>query len=148
MVDSIERTVELNAPIERVWTALTDHKEFGTWFRLKLDGPFEPGKVTTGETAYPGHEGLPFWARVEVVEKPRRFSFVWPFDETVSPEAPDIECKVTLVEFMLEPNGDGTRLTVRETGFDKLPENRRLQVFRDNQHGWTAQMGNIKAHVE
>ncbi|MDF1607833.1 SRPBCC family protein [Hoeflea sp. YIM 152468] len=148
MTDSIERTVVLDAPVERVWTALTDAQEFGTWFRLKLDGPFEAGKVTTGEVTYPGAEGLRFWARVKDVEEPRLFSFVWPYHETVSPDDPDIASKVTLVEFTLEASGEGTRLTVRESGFDKLPESRRLQAFRENQHGWKIQMGNIKSHVE
>lgn len=148
MSDSIERMVELNAPIEKVWKALTDYKEFGTWFRLNLHGPFQTGKVTTGEVTYPGYEGLPFWARVELIEEPNRFSFVWPFDETVAPDDPDIQNKVTLVEFTLEPRGKGTRVSVRESGFDKLPENKRLQVFRDNKSGWDAQMENIKSYVD
>jgi uncharacterized protein YndB with AHSA1/START domain len=43
MSDRIEKSIELNSPIERVWRALTDHNEFGEWFRVKLDGPFAPG---------------------------------------------------------------------------------------------------------
>ena len=42
MAEHIIRSVELGAPISRVWRALTDPKEFGQWFRVKLDGPFEP----------------------------------------------------------------------------------------------------------
>ena len=148
MTDSIERMVELNAPLEKVWKALTDYKEFGAWFRLDLHGPFQVGKITTGEVTYPGYEGLPFWARVEIIEKPNRFSFVWPFDETVAPNDPDIQNKVTLVEFTLTPSGEGTRVSVRESGFEKLPEKKRLQVFRDNESGWDAQMGNIKSYVD
>ena len=148
MGNSIERTVELNAPVERVWKALTNYKEFGTWFRLNLHGPFQVGQVTTGDVTYPGYEGLPFWARVEIIEEPRRFTFVWPMDETVGPDDPDIRNKVTLVEFTLEPIGGGTRVMLRESGFDKLPKNKRLQVFRDNEGGWDAQMDNIKSHVE
>lgn len=148
MENQIERTIYLNAPTERVWVALTDHEEFGSWFRLSLHGPFKVGEVTFGEVTYPGHEGLPFWARVEVMDEPRRFSFVWPMDETIQPDDPRIDDKVTLVEFILEPSGGGSRLTVRESGFEKLPEDKRLQVFRDNAGGWDAQMKNIKDFVE
>lgn len=148
MENHIERIINLNASVERVWAALTDHVEFGTWFRLSLHGPFKVGKVTTGEVTFPGHEGLPFWARVEVMAEPIRFSFVWPMDEAVQPDDPRLDEKVTLVEFTLEPLGNGTRLTVRESGFEKLPEDKRLQVFRDNQGGWDAQTTNIKEFVD
>jgi len=145
--NQIERTIYLNAPPERVWVALTDHEEFGAWFRLSLHGPFKVGAVTFGEITYPGHEGLPFWARVEVMTEPVCFSFVWPMDETVQPDDPSMDDKVTLVAFTLEPSGTGSRLTVRESGFEKLPEGKRLQVFRDNAEGWDAQMKNIKNFV-
>ncbi|MGP1393879.1 MAG: SRPBCC family protein [Inquilinaceae bacterium] len=148
MKDQIVRTIDLKAPVERVWKALTDHEEFGSWFRLSLHEPFELGEVTFGETRYPGHEGLPFWAEVVVMDEPRFFSFVWPMDESIQPDAPDLDQKVTLVEFTLEPTASGSRLTVRESGFEKLPEERRLQAFRDNQGGWDVQTMNIKEFVE
>lgn len=148
MTDNIYRIVLLEAPVERVWKALTDSREFATWFRLDLHGEFRTGEITTGITAYPGHEGLPFWLRVEVMDHPRRFSFIWPFDERVDPDDPDIETKTTRVEFTLEHYGSGTRLELRESRFDNLPEAQRLQAFRDNEGGWTIQMGNLKAHVD
>lgn len=148
MENAIERSVDLNAPIDKVWRALTDHKEFGTWFRVDLERPFVEGEVTFGKVTYPGHEGLPFWARVKAIDEPNRFSFIWPMDETVSPDDPDLQHKVTRVEFRLEPEGEGTRLRLRESGFENLPENKRLQAFRDNEGGWDAQMQNIKTHVE
>lgn len=148
MRNQIERKIDLDAPPERVWAALTDHEEFGAWFRLSLHGPFKVGEVTLGEVTYPGHEGLPFWARVEVMDEPNCFSFSWPMDETIQPDDPGIDDKVTLVEFILEPSGRGSRLTVRESGFEKLPEAKRLQVFRDNEGGWDAQMKNIRDFVE
>ena len=50
MSDRIEKSADLRAPVERVWRALTDHEEFGTWFRVKLDGPFIVGEPSTGRT--------------------------------------------------------------------------------------------------
>ena len=114
MEDQIIRTIELKAPIERVWKALTDHEEFGSWFRLSLHGPFRIGELTFGETRYPGHEGLPFWARVVAMDEPWLFSFVWPMDEGIKPDDPDVDQKTTLVEFTLESTANRTKLTVRE----------------------------------
>jgi uncharacterized protein YndB with AHSA1/START domain len=147
MSDRIEKTIELKAPIERVWRALTDHSEFGEWFRVKLDGPFVPGKAATGRITYPGYEHLKWEVKVKQMDAPRLFSFTWhPYavdpDVDYSPETP------TLVEFRLEPTANGTRLTVVESGFDSLPDNRRPDAFRMNEGGWTEQMKNIQSHVE
>ena len=46
--DRIEKRIELKAPPARVWRALTDHREFGEWFRVKPEGPFVVGKTTKG----------------------------------------------------------------------------------------------------
>ncbi|MEQ8402796.1 MAG: SRPBCC family protein [Roseitalea porphyridii] len=148
MEDEIVRTIDLKAPVEKVWKALTDHEEFGAWFRLSLHGPFRLGELTFGETRYPGHEGLPFWAKIVAIDEPRLFSFVWPIDESIQPDDPDLDQKTTLVEFILEPSTIGTKLTVRERGFENLPEDRQLQAFRDNQGGWDQQTSNIKRFVE
>ncbi|WP_349365156.1 MAG: SRPBCC family protein [Roseitalea porphyridii] len=148
MEDEIVRTIDLRAPVEKVWKALTDHEEFGAWFRLSLHGPFRLGELTFGETRYPGHEGLPFWAKIVAIDEPRLFSFVWPIDESIQPDDPDLDQKTTLVEFILEPSTIGTKLTVRESGFENLPEDRQLQAFRDNQGGWDQQTSNIKRFVE
>jgi len=147
MSDQIEKTIELNAPVDRVWRALTDHNEFGEWFRVKLDGPFEPGKVSTGCITIPGFEHVKWNATVKRMEAPSVFSFTWhPYavDTAVdySDETP------TLVEFRLEPSAKGTRLIVVESGFDAVPSHRRLEAFRMNDGGWSAQIKNIKAHVE
>ena len=58
MSDVIEKRIELNAPVSRVWRALTDHREFGEWFRVKIDDPFMPGQVSRGHITYPGYEHL------------------------------------------------------------------------------------------
>ncbi len=77
MHDSIEKDIELKSPIARVWRALTDHEEFGEWFRVKLDGPFVVGGVSTGQITYPGHEHMKWEATVEAMEPERLFSLRW-----------------------------------------------------------------------
>lgn len=54
--DQIEKVVDLAAPVARVWKAITDHKEFGEWFRVRLDRPFKVGETTTGNITFPGYE--------------------------------------------------------------------------------------------
>jgi len=147
MSDRIERSVELKAPVERVWRALTDHEQFGQWFRVKLDGPFVVGQPSTGHITHPGYEHVRWKADVVRMEPPHVFAFTWhPYgiDQTVdySAEQP------TLVEFRVEPNGDGSRVTVVESGFDKVPAHRRDEAFRMNSQGWTAQVENIRTYVD
>ena len=147
MTDRIEKHVELNAPVERVWRALTDYREFGEWFRVKLEAPFAPGEVSRGHITYPGYEHLVWEATIVKMEKPRYFSFTWhPY--AVDPKADYSKETPTLVEFRLEASGKGTRLTVTESGFDNLPKHRMPEAMRMNDGGWAAQMENIKAHVE
>ncbi|MGA8300388.1 MAG: SRPBCC family protein, partial [Terriglobales bacterium] len=59
----IEKRIELKAPVARVWQALTDYRQFGEWFLVKLDGPFVTGEKSTGHMTYPGYE----YVRWEVV---------------------------------------------------------------------------------
>jgi uncharacterized protein YndB with AHSA1/START domain len=146
MSDRIEKSIELNAPVSRVWRAITDHLEFGEWFRVKLDGPFEPGKPSTGQITHPGYEHVKWTATVKEMQPERLFSFTWhPYaiDASVdySDETP------TLVEFHLEEIPSGTRLVITESGFDKIPAHRRSEAFRMNEGGWAGQLKNIESHV-
>ena len=147
MSDRIEKRVELKAPVSRVWRALTDHREFGEWFRVKLDGPFVPGKVSTGHITHPGYEHLKWTATVQKMEPERLFSFTWhPY--AVDPKVDYSSEPTTLVEFRLEAKEGGTVLTVTESGFDGIPQERRFEAFRMNERGWGMQMENIARHVD
>ncbi|KRA66522.1 vanillate O-demethylase oxidoreductase VanB [Caulobacter sp. Root655] len=147
MSDRIEKTIDLRAPIERVWRAITDFNEFGQWFRVKLDGPFVAGQPSTGHITYPGYEHLAWQAQVVTMDHPRLFSFTWhPYG--VDPDIDYSKEEPTLVEFKLEPIATGTRLVVVESGFDKVPAYRREEAFRMNDGGWAEQIKNIQAHVE
>lgn len=146
MTNSIEKTVELKAPVERVWQALTDHVEFGTWFQARIDGPFVPGETSRGRITVPGFEHVRWEALVVSMERPRTFSFRWhPY--AVDPEVDYSQEPTTLVEFRLEPTTAGTRLTVVESGFDALPRHRMPEALRMNTAGWEGQLRRIAAHV-
>jgi uncharacterized protein YndB with AHSA1/START domain len=147
MSNVIEKHVMLDAPVSRVWRALTDHKEFGRWFKVKIEGPFVPGQVSRGHITYPGYEHLKWEATVETMEPERLFSFTWhPY--AIDPDTDYSSEPTTLVEFRLEAKDGGTLLTVTETGFDAIPKERRFEAYRSNDGGWTEQMDNIRRHVE
>jgi uncharacterized protein YndB with AHSA1/START domain len=144
--DRIERQIELKAPVSKVWRALTDHQEFGEWFRVKLEGPFVVGEVAGGFITWPGYEHLRMEVVVQKIEPERFFSYTW------HPYAIDLKVDYsketpTLVEFTLEKSGEGTLLKVTESGFDKIPVARRSEAFRMNENGWEQQLKNIESHV-
>lgn len=146
MINSIEKRIELKAPISRVWRALTDYREFGEWFCVKLDSPFVPGQTLLGKVTYPGYEHLQWEIVVQQMEAERIFSYLWhPYavDANIdySKEEP------TLVEFKLEQSAIGTLLIVTESGFDKLPSERRLKAFQMNHDGWDEQLENIEKYL-
>lgn len=151
MDDRIEKRVELAAPISRVWRALTDYREFGQWFRVKLENRFVPGEITRGKITHPGYEHVVWEAKIVTMEPEKLFSFTWAHPKSFKKEeySPDYSNDPrTLVEFRLEPTATGTLLTVTESGFSKLPDDLRLESFRRNEGGWTEQMKNVRAHVE
>jgi uncharacterized protein YndB with AHSA1/START domain len=148
--DRIEKRIELRAPVSRVWRALTDYREFGEWFRVKLDGPFVPGQISRGQMTYPGYEHVKWEAIVQKMEPERLFSFTWPHPKSFEKEDSPLDYSEepsTLVEFKLEKTANGTLLLLTESGFDKLPTDRRLEAFRRNEGGWTEQMKNIESYV-
>ena len=147
MSDRIEKSIILRAPIERVWKVLTDHVEFGTWFKVKLEGPFVVGQVAKGRITYPGYEHVVWRAKVEVMDRPSLFSMSWhPY--AVDPAVDYDSEPSTLIEFRLEPTANGTHLTIVESGFDALPAHRREEAFLRNDDGWSQQIENIRAHVD
>jgi uncharacterized protein YndB with AHSA1/START domain len=146
MSHSIEKQIELKAPLERVWRALTDYREFGVWFQVKLDTPFVAGERTRGKILYPGFENLVWEVQVKTIQPQHLFSFTWhPY--AIDPKIDYSKEIPTLVEFRLEQTADGTLLRVIESGFDKIPSHRYIEAMRMNDGGWAEQMENIRKYV-
>ena len=150
MKDRIEKQIELKAPISRVWRAITDHRAFGEWFGVKIDGPFVEGQVSRGHMTHPGYEHVKWEAAIEKIEPERLFSFTWAhpksFDRATYSGDYSRDPR-TLVEFKLEKSNDGTLLRITESGFDQLPAELRLEAFRRNEGGWTEQVQNLENYV-
>ena len=144
--DSIEKKVVLRAPRSRVWRAITAAEEFGAWFGVKLDGPFAEGATARGKITHPGYEHLTMEMMIERIEPERYFAFRWhPYAIDTSVDYSSEP--TTLVEFRLEEAESGTVLTIVESGFDRVPLERRAEAFRMNDGGWTQQAANIERYV-
>jgi uncharacterized protein YndB with AHSA1/START domain len=145
-MDHIEKKILLKAPMARVWRAISDSKEFGTWFGMKLEGPFTPGAIMRGvivptkvnaevAAAQKQYEGKKIEITIERMEPERLISFRW-HPHAVEPGVDYSSEPTTLIVFALEQTPDGVMLTVTESGFDQIPLARRAQAFHANDQGW------------
>ena len=132
--------------MSRVWSALTDYREFGEWFKVKLESPFLPGQVSRGQITYPDYEHITWEARIEQMEPERLFSYRW-HPGAVDPDIDYSAEPTTLVVFELEEVADGVMLTVTESGFDQIPLARRAKAFASNDSGWAMVMKLIERYV-
>ncbi len=145
--DRIEKKILLHAPLARVWRALSDSTEFGSWFGMRFHGPFAPGARMTGvivpttvnaevAKAQKKYKNLPFEITIDKMEPERLFSFRW-HPGAVDPAIDYSQEPTTLVAFSLEEVADGILLTVTESGFDQIPLERRAKAFAQNEQGWS-----------
>ncbi|WP_053151639.1 SRPBCC family protein [Pseudomonas sp. P97.38] len=145
--DRIERKILLKVPRAQVWRALANAEAFGQWFGVALEGKrFVAGERTQGQITYPGYQHLIWDVAVERVEPERVFSFRWhPY--AIEPDVDYSQEPETRVQFELEDMNGGTLLKVVESGFNAIPEARRLKAFRMDSRGWDEQMANIEAFL-
>ena len=144
--DRIEKQIQVTANRSRVWRAISDAEEFGSWFGMKLDRPFAAGATTVGRITIPRYEHVTVEIVVEKVEPEEYFSYRWhPY--AVDPAIDYSPEPMTLVEFRLEETPTGTAVTITESGFDRLPASRRAEAFRMNESGWAGQSKNLARHV-
>lgn len=155
--DRIEKKVLLKASRERVWRAITEAAQFGTWFGVVFEGEFVAGQPLRG-TMVPtqvdpdvaetqkAYAGVEFVIHVERIEPMRLFSFRWhPYEPEPGSEAD--EPPMTLVTFELDETVEGIELTIVESGFDAVPLEKRAQAFASNEQGWTVQSRLIEKYL-
>jgi uncharacterized protein YndB with AHSA1/START domain len=155
--DRIQKQVELRAPIERVWRAISDSHEFGRWFGVRFDGPFVEGAPVTAAIApttvddevakrQEPHTGVKSTWQIVAIEPQRRFAYRWhPF--AVDPDVDYDQEPTTLVEFNLSETPEGVLLTITESGFDAIPEARRAASFEANAEGWAIQTELVRKYL-
>jgi uncharacterized protein YndB with AHSA1/START domain len=144
--DRIEKTIVLRAPRSRVWRALASADEFGACFGVALEGAFVPGARLSGRLTTPGHAHLTLEIMIERVEPEHLLSYRW-LPYAMEPGVDDASEPSTLVEFHLAEVADGTQLTVVESGFDRIPPERRATAFRMNDQGWAEQLTHLTHYV-
>ncbi len=144
--DRIEKRLVVRASRSRVWRAITAADEFGTWFRVNLDGAFAEGATVRGRMTHPGYEHVQVEMRVERIEPERYFAYRW-HPHALDPAVDYSAEPTTLVEFILEEAEGGTAVTIVESGFDRIPLARRAEAFRGNDRGWAGQLQNLARHV-
>ena len=143
----IDRTIDMNAPPEKVWRILTTAKDLGTWFRMTVEGEIIQGADVWMTSIGPGYEGMRFVMRIKELTPSRRFVWQW-HPGAVDPTVDYSTEPWTTVTFTLEPNGTGTRLSMSETGFNELSLARRAQAYADNTQGWDKVMIWIQNYAE
>ena len=144
--DRIEKKIVLRAPRSRVWHAIADAEQFGAWFGARLEGEFAPGARIEGRITSPGYEHMTMEMTVERVDPEHLFSYRWhPY--AVEPGVDYSYEPTTLVEFRLDEVTGGTKLTVVESGFDRIPVTRRADALRMNDAGWAEQIKSIERYV-
>lgn len=139
--DLIEREITIAAPVERVWALITEAEHIGRWFGdAGATVDLRPG----GAMAFHWKEHGTALAEVVAIERPRRFAYRWVPVPGVRNVAPTVG-NSTLVEFTLEPDGDGTRLRVVESGFASLEiaEDQQLEAVEGNTRGWGMELQDL-----
>jgi uncharacterized protein YndB with AHSA1/START domain len=144
--DRIDKQFHVKATRDRVWRAISDAEQFGTWFGMTFDAPFTPGGTILGRLTMPGYEHLMLEMQVESIEPESYFAYRWhPY--AIDPAIDYSAEPTTLVEFRLRETAEGTEITITESGFDKLPASRRAEAFRMNTAGWEGQSRKLVSYV-
>jgi uncharacterized protein YndB with AHSA1/START domain len=143
----IDKSIDIEAPPERVWRALTSANELSEWFRVTIEGVIAPGEELWMTSVHPGYAGQRFRVRVTEMTPGRRLVWQWHPGE-VDPAVDYAREPMTTVTFTLEPTERGTRLGVSESGFDEIALARRAKVYGDNDKGWTEVLVWLQTHAE
>ena len=139
--DRIEREILIEAPVEVVWSIVTDARHVGRWLSDAAEIDLRPG----GEGILTWTEHGTFGLRVEEVDAPHSFSFR-------GARSPGTELRArnsTLVEFTLVAEEASTRLRVVESGFRELDgtDEEKATYAEGNERGWEHELGELREYV-
>lgn len=143
----IDQSIDIAAPPDRVWRALTVAHELEAWFLVRIEGDIAPGQHVWMTSQHADYAGQRFEVRIVEMVPPRRFVWQW-HPGAVDPAVDYSKEAWTTVTFTLEPSGRGTRVNVSETGFDRIAIERRAKVFQDNTQGWAEVLVWLQRHAQ
>jgi uncharacterized protein YndB with AHSA1/START domain len=140
---TVRRTIRIAAPVEKVWSAVTEPEHICRWFgHTVLVGD---GAGAHGTVAWPDEPPIPI--RVEEVDRPRMISYRWCNDEAAEHVPGELDPEhSTVFTFTLEPVGDGTQLTVVEKGFETTADP--AGNLESHRLGWDEQLDRLVAVLE
>jgi uncharacterized protein YndB with AHSA1/START domain len=136
---TVERGIWINAPRERVWEAITTAGQIQQWWGG--DDRWEISALEVGGIVRFGDPAEFMTATITVYDPPRQFRFDW------APQAQYHGIPMTTTYLLNEENG-GTRATVRETGFEALPDDIRQARFDSTSAGYEQVLSDLKRFVE
>jgi uncharacterized protein YndB with AHSA1/START domain len=144
--DRLRKSAIIRAPRNQVWRILADSDEFSEWFGVTVEGSFAPGVRLDGRVTHKGSADQPFEMTIGRVEPERLLSWRW-HPGIMDPAVADLTGPTTLVSFELDEAPGGTRVTIEESGFDALPEARRIKAYEANEKIWEMQLRAIDRYL-
>jgi uncharacterized protein YndB with AHSA1/START domain len=139
---TVRRTIRIAAPVEKVWTAVTEPEHISRWFgRTVLIGQ---GAGASGTIAWPDGDAMPI--RVEAIDPSRSIAYRWCNDDIGRVPATVDDAPSTVFTFTLEPTPEGTLLTVEETGFETTAEP--AASLESHREGWDAELDKLVRLLE
>lgn len=140
MQDVITREITVKAAQERVYQAITDPKQITSWFPDAVEG----GTLAAGQRPiFAFGEEHKTQIYVEAARPSEYFAYRW-VPGGVGMLGDVLAVPNTLVEFQIDATGDGTKVTVTESGFAALPPEVAETSFKQNSGGWEHMMGRLE----
>jgi len=140
---TVRRTIRIAAPVESVWSAITEPEHISKWFGVAvLDGA---GAGATGTLTFPDYGAIPL--RIEAIDAPRSVSYRWGNDDALGAPAETVDPEhSTVFTFTLEAVADGTELTVVESGFETTSDP--AANLESHREGWNFELDKLVALLE
>ena len=140
MQDAITREITVKASQERVYQAITDPKQITAWFPDAIEGALEVGaRPIFTFTDYDHRVEL----YIEAATPHEYFAYRWvPGGQSALGDV--LKVPNTLVEFFIEEDGAGSKITLKESGFASLPPEAGEAAFKDNTGGWEHMMTRLQ----
>ena len=137
---AIERSVLIDAPIERVWSAITDPEQLEQWYAPGC--PWEiPALQPSTTIKFHNTDTDIQLATIKAVEPLQEFTLRWQLD----PMHPGLTLTNT---FLLKPENGSTRVTVSQAGYESLPDGMRQQQLDQDAAAYDAIAGSLKSYLE
>ncbi|MFZ1081973.1 MAG: SRPBCC domain-containing protein [Candidatus Kryptoniota bacterium] len=138
-MEAIKKRVLLNAPVDRVWKALTNPKELAIWMLAPTDFEPEIGRnFTFSGMADENWDGI-IHCKVKEMVKNKKLAFTW--DSALMKTE-------TLVTIELNAKGKQTELTLVHSGWAEVPANAEM-IRGYHDEGWDLRLNEkIKELVE